>query len=190
MENAFIKLGTGSMGGKARGIAFMNTMIAKAFLSEKYEDIKVKVPRSFVVCSDGLKNSLPITGCMSLSPKLLTRRRLPHFSTGELPPVIQENLRVLTQCIKTPLAVRSSSILKIPACCRSLESTKPISCPINPRRSGACLRQLADAVKLVYASVFYEPPVKYAKNADIRIEEEKMAVLIQELVGDRFGDLY
>ena len=52
------------------------------------------------------------------------------------------------------------------------------------------LRQLADAVKLVYASVFYESPVKYAKNADIRIEEEKMAVLIQELVGDRFGDLY
>ena len=191
MENAFIKLGTGSMGGKARGIAFMNTMIAKAFLSEKYEDIKVKVPRSFVVCSDVFEKFIADNGMYEFIAQTSDEAEIArHFLTGELPPVIQENLRVLTQCIKTPLAVRSSSILEDSRVLPFAGIYKTYIVPNSHEDPQVRLRQLADAVKLVYASVFYESPVKYAKNADIRIEEEKMAVLIQELVGDRFGDLY
>jgi hypothetical protein len=191
MENAFIKLGTGSMGGKARGVAFMNSMIAKAFLTEKYEEIKVKVPRSFVICSDVFEKFISDNGIYEFIAGAPTEAEIAErFLHSELPPVIQENLQILTQSIKCPLAVRSSSILEDSRVLPFAGIYKTYIVPNSHENSQVRLQQLADAVKLVYASVFYDSPVKYAQNADIRIEEEKMAVLIQELVGDRFGDRY
>ncbi len=191
MENAFIKLGTGSMGGKARGVAFMNSMISKAFLAEKYEEIKVKVPRSFVICSDVFEKFISDNGIYEFIAGAPTEAEIAErFLHSELPPVIQENLQILTQSIKCPLAVRSSSILEDSRVLPFAGIYKTYIVPNSHENSQVRLQQLADAVKLVYASVFYDSPVKYAQNADIRIEEEKMAVLIQELVGDRFGDRY
>ena len=191
MENAFIKLGTGSMGGKARGVAFMNSMIAKAFLAEKYEEVKVKVPRSFVICSDVFENFITENGVYEFIGTSPTEVEIAQrFLASELPAVIQENLQVLTQSIKCPLAVRSSSILEDSRVLPFAGIYKTYIVPNSHTDPRVRLQQLADAVKLVYASVFYDSPVKYAQNADIRIEEEKMAVLIQELVGDRFGDRY
>lgn len=191
MENAFIKLGTGSMGGKARGVAFMNSMIAKAFLAEKYEEIKVKVPRSFVICSDVFEKFITDNGVYEFIGGSPTELEIAQrFLASELPAVIQENLQVLTQSIKCPLAVRSSSILEDSRVLPFAGIYKTYIVPNSHPDPRVRLQQLADAVKLVYASVFYDSPVKYAQNADIRIEEEKMAVLIQELVGDRFGDRY
>lgn len=191
MENAFIKLGTGSLGGKARGVAFMNVMIAKAQLADKYEDMKVKVPRSFVIGSDVFDKFIEENKLYSFLATGPTEAEIAHkFTESTLPTATKENLRILTQYIKCPLAVRSSSILEdsrilpfagiyntyvVPNCHENLEIR---------------VKQLEDAVKLVYASVFYKAPMQYAKNADIRIEEEKMAVLIQELVGERYGDYY
>lgn len=191
MESAFIKLGTGSLGGKARGIAFIHSMIAKAFLTEKYEDMVVKVPRSFVVCSDVFERFIADNGIYSFIAAGHTETEIAaHFLASELPSVIQENLRVLTQFIKCPLAVRSSSILEDSRVLPFAGIYKTYIVPNSHQDPQVRYRQLADAVKLVYASVFYESPVKYAKNADVRIEEEKMAVLIQELVGESYGDLY
>jgi hypothetical protein len=191
MDNAFIKLGTGSLGGKARGIVFMKSMITKALLEEAYEDIKVKAPRSFVIGSDVFENFMEENSLYSFIASNPTEQEIAQkFTECPLPAAIKENISVLTQYIKCPLAVRSSSILEdsrilpfagiyntyvVPNCHPSLEIR---------------LKQLEDAIKLVYASVFYAAPVQYAKNADIWIEEEKMAVLIQELVGERYGDHY
>ena len=191
MENAFIKLGTGSLGGKARGIAFINSMIAKACLTDKYEDIKVKVPRSFVICSDVFEkfieeNNLYLFFASAPREEEIARK----FTESALPATIQENLRVLTQYIKCPLAVRSSSILEDSRVLPFAGIYNTYVVPNSHEDPEIRFKQLSDAVKLVYASVFYASPVQYAKNADIRIEEEKMAVLIQELVGERYGDLY
>ncbi len=191
MENAFIKLGTGSMGGKARGIAFINSMIAKACLTDKYDDVKVKVPRSFVVCSDVFEkfieenNIYQFTGNAPKEDEIAQK-----FLESPLPATIQENLRVLTQYIKCPLAVRSSSILEDSRVLPFAGIYNTYVVPNSHDDPEIRFKQLSDAVKLVYASVFYASPVQYAKNANIRIEEEKMAVLIQELVGERYGDLY
>ncbi len=191
MENAFIKLGTGSLGGKARGVAFMNVMIGKAQLADKYEDMKVKVPRSFVIGSDVFEKFIEENNLylfLASSPK--EEEIAQKFTDSPLPTAIQENLRVLTQHIKCPLAVRSSSILEDS---RVLPFAGIYNTYVVPNSHADCeirFKQLEDAVKLVYASVFYAAPVQYAKNADIRIEEEKMAVLIQELVGERYNDLY
>ncbi|TWH46546.1 PEP/pyruvate-binding domain-containing protein [Sporomusa sp. KB1] len=191
MENAFIKLGTGSLGGKARGVAYMNVMIAKAQLTDKYEDMKVKVPRSFVIGSDVFEKFIEENELYSFLATNPTEEAIAQkFTQSSLPIAMQENLRVLTQHIKCPLAVRSSSILEDS---RILPFAGIYNTYVVPNSHTDCevrFKQLADAVKLVYASVFYAAPVQYAKNADIRIEEEKMAVLIQELVGERYGDLY
>ena len=191
MENSFIKLGTGSLGGKARGIAFINSMITKAFLADKYEDIQVKVPRSFVICSDSYEKFIEENNLYNFTAASPTEEEIAQkFMESELPAAIQENLRVLTQFIKCPLAVRSSSILEDSRVLPFAGIYKTYVVPNSHEDPEIRYKQLSDAVKLVYASVFYAAPVQYAKNADIRIEEEKMAVLIQELVGERYGDLY
>lgn len=191
MENAFIKLGTGSLGGKARGVAFMNAMIAKAHLTDKYEDVKVKVPRSFVIGSDIFEKYMEDNDLYSFLSGNPTEAAIAQkFKESSLPVAIQENLRVLTQYIKCPLAVRSSSLLEDSRVLPFAGIYNTYIVPNSHEDIAIRFRQLSDAVKLVYASVFYASPVQYAKNAGIRIEEEKMAVMIQELVGEEYGDLY
>ena len=87
MENAFIKLGTGSLGGKARGIAFINTMIAKACLTDKYEDVKVKVPRSFVICSDVFEKFIEENDLYSFIAGAPTEEAIARKFTDSLLPV-------------------------------------------------------------------------------------------------------
>jgi len=191
MENAFIKLGTGSLGGKARGAAFMNVMIAKANLADKYEDMKVKVPRSFIIGSDVFEKFIEENDLYAFIACNPTEEAIAQkFMESALPTTVQENLRVLTQYIKCPLAVRSSSILEDSRILPFAGIYNTYVVPNSHVDDNVRFKQLADAVKLVYASVFYAAPVQYAKNADIRIEDEKMAVLIQELAGEHYGDLY
>lgn len=191
MDNAFIKLGTGSLGGKARGIAFMNAMIAKARMVDKYEGIKIKVPRSFVICSDIFEKFMAENNLYSFIADNPTEEEIAHrFVKCDLPAATQENLRILTQYIKFPLAVRSSSILEDSRILPFAGIYNTYVVPNVHEDPEVRFKQLSDAVKLVYASVFYAAPVQYAKNADIRIQEEKMAVLIQQLVGELYGDLY
>jgi hypothetical protein len=191
IENAFIKLGSGSLGGKARGIAFIKSLITKAHLADKYEGIKVKVPRSFVICSDAFEQFLENNNLYNITANTSDEAEIAQtFLAAELPVAIQKNLHVLIEYITCPLAVRSSSILEDSRVLPFAGIYKTYVVPNSHHDPAVRFKQFSDAVKLVFASVFYASPVQYAKNADIRIEEEKMAVLIQELVGERHGDLY
>lgn len=189
MENAFIKLGKGSLGGKARGVAFMNAMISKAHMVDKYEGMTVKVPRSFVIGSEVFEKFIEQNDLYSFISYGPSESEIAKkFVESELPEEIKDNLRVLTLYIKCPLAVRSSSILEDSRILPFAGIYKTYVVPNSNDNNEVCFKQLSDAVKLVYASVFYEAPVRYAQNADIRIEEEKMAVLVQELVGENYGE--
>lgn len=191
IESAFIKLGSGSLGGKARGIAFIKSLITKAHLADKYEDIKVKVPLSFVICSDVFEQFIEDNHLHDFAIRTSDEADIANtFVNAELPAAIQKNLNVLIQHVKSPLAVRSSSILEDSRVLPFAGIYKTYIVPNSHEDPAVRLKQLSDAVKLVFASVFYASPAQYAKNADIRMEEEKMAVLIQELVGERYGDLY
>lgn len=191
LENAFIKLGRGSLGGKARGIAFIKSLITKENLADKYEDITVKVPRSFVICSDAFEQFIEQNKLYDFTANTKDEEKIAQkFMETELPTAIHKNLCVLIQHVKCPLAVRSSSILEDSRVLPFAGIYKTYVVPNSHNDPAIRLKQLSDAVKLVFASVFYASPVQYAQNADIRIEEEKMAVLIQELVGERYGDLY
>lgn len=191
LENAFIKLGRGSLGGKARGIAFIKSLITKGHLADKYEDIIIKVPRSFVICSDAFEQFIENHNIYDFTKNTQDEKQIAEkFIATELPAAIQNNLAELIQYVTCPLAVRSSSILEDSRVLPFAGIYKTYVVPNSDPDPIVRLKQLSDAVKLVFASVFYASPIQYAQNADIRIEEEKMAVLIQELVGERYGDLY
>ena len=169
----------------------MNAMIAKAQLADKYDDIKIRVPRSFVIGSDVYEKFIDENNLYDFIASGPSEEAIAQkFTDSHLPSTTQENLRVLTQYIMCPLAVRSSSILEDSRILPFAGIYKTYVVPNSHEDTEIRLKQLSDAVKLVYASVFYASPIQYAKNADIRIEEEKMAVLIQELVGERYGNYY
>ena len=156
MENAFIKLGKGSLGGKARGVAFMNAMISKAHMAEKYDDMIVKVPRSFVIGSEVFEKFIEQNNLYSCINCGLSETEIANkFIESKLPDEIEENLRVLTQYIKCPLAVRSSSILEDSRILPFAGIYKTYIAPNSNANKDICFKQLTDAVKLVYASVFY-----------------------------------
>ncbi|MCR4435887.1 MAG: PEP/pyruvate-binding domain-containing protein [Clostridiales bacterium] len=190
-NNSFIKLGSGSLGGKGRAIAFFNSLLAKTKVFDKYTRIKVKTPRSFVICSEVFEEFMEMNRLQEMAINSENEAEIAErFLSAQLPPKVVEDLRKLTGKITYPLAVRSSSILEDSQMLPFAGIYSTYVLPNNDRDPETRLKQLLAAVKLVYASVFYQSPKQYIKNADLRIEDEKMAVLIQQLVGEAHGDVF
>ncbi|HWQ79832.1 MAG TPA: PEP/pyruvate-binding domain-containing protein [Anaerovoracaceae bacterium] len=190
-ENSFIRLGGGSLGGKARGVAFFRTLVTDSDLQKKYPDVKMKIPRSFVICSDVFEEFLHMNDLQEMAVKSSNEDEIAQrFLAARLPDVITDNLRVMINEINYPLAVRSSSILEDSQVLPFAGIFKTYLLPNCDPNPVVRYKQLVDAVKLIYASAFFQSPKGYAKNADIRIEEGSMSVLIQQLVGEAHGDLF
>lgn len=190
-ENSFIRLGSGSLGGKARSVAFFRSLISNSDLQKKYPDIKLKIPSSFVICSEVFdefmyKNDLQEMAVNSTDEEEIAGK----FLAAELPREITDNLRVLIHEVEYPLAVRSSSILEDSQVLPFAGIYKTYILPNCDPDSEVRFKQLIDAIKLIYASSFFQSPKGYAKNADVRIEEGSMSVLIQQLVGEKHGDIF
>ncbi|MBK5245989.1 MAG: phosphoenolpyruvate synthase [Peptostreptococcaceae bacterium] len=190
-ENSFTRIGKGSLGGKARGVAFFRTLIGKSGLQKKYPDVELKIPSSFVICSEVFEEFMTLNNLQEVAYNSINEEEIASkFMEAKLPPIILDNLNVLINEINYPIAVRSSSILEDSQVLPFAGIYKTYMLPNNNEDSEVRLKQLKDAVKLVYASVFFQSPKTYAQNADIRIEEGTMSVLIQELVGEKHGDLF
>ncbi len=189
-RRAFIRIGTGSLGGKARGIAFINALIAHHTLFDKYDSVEIKIPNTFVLCSEVFEEfveagQLQRIAIDSDSDEELTRL----FRNAYLPPGIEDDLRAILREIDYPLAVRSSSFLEDSQVLPFAGIYKTFMLPNNHPDLDVRLKQLTDAIKLVYASIFFQSPKEYVKNSNYRIEDEKMAVIIQELAGIRHDEI-
>ncbi len=190
-ENSFVRLGSGSLGGKARGVAFFRNLIVNSGLQQKYPDIKLKIPSSFVICSEVFEEFMHMNDLQEMAINSSDEEEIADkFLKAQLPDVIIDNLRVLINEIDYPLAVRSSSILEDSQVLPFAGIFKTYIIPNCDSNSIVRLKQLVDAIKLIYASAFFQSPKGYAKNADVRIEEGSMSVLIQQLAGERHGDLF
>lgn len=189
--SSFIRLGNGSMGGKARSIAFLNTLLAQTKLDDIIKDISIKTPQTFVICSDVFDKFIEINDLLDFALTETENQVIAQrFLEARLPSETVQDLNTLLENVKYPLAVRSSSILEdsqmLPF--SGLYSTYMLSNnhPDISHRS----RQLGNAIKLVFASIFYKSPKVYIKNTNFRIEEEKMAVVIQRVVGQPYKNGY
>lgn len=188
----FVKVGKGSLGGKARGLAFISNQLKEnPELQEKYKDVKIQVPKSLVLSTEGFdafvdENDLKELATADLSDDEVTRR----FLAAALPAWLEDALTSFLQHADYPLAVRSSSLLEDAQFQPFAGIFKTFMLPNNHPDPAIRLEQLVMAVKLVYACTYFESPKSYAQSTHHRLEEEKMAVVIQQLTGSFYGDYY
>ena len=190
-DTAFIRIGSGSLGGKARGIAFMNALLSRSGIPQRYEGISIRTPMTFVVCTDAYEEFLTLNDLQRFAIETEEDAEIGSaFAAAALPEDIEVHLRKIVERVDMPLAVRSSSVLEDSQNLPFAGLYATYMLPNNHPDTEVRLRQLADAVKLVYASVFYQAPKEYVRNTYYRIEEEKMAVIVQELAGEQHGDIF
>ena len=191
IESSFTKIGRGSLGGKGRGIAFFSSLISNAHIEEKYPDVRIKVPCTFAICSDIFEEFVEVNGLQKMAVETENEEEIAaKFLEAEFSQKVNADLLILAQNVNYPIAVRSSSILEDSHTLPFAGMYKTYILPNNHEDFDVRFKQLTDAIKLVYASVFFQSPKKYAQNADVRIEEEKMSVLIQQLVGEQHGYMF
>ncbi len=184
------RIGEGSLGGKGRGLAFMNNMLLKHNFYDRYPDVRVMLPRTLVVATDCFDEFMEINGLHYLaSADLSDEEILSEFVSSHLPESLLSKLRVFIRYASGPLAIRSSSKLEDSHYqpFAGIYSTYMIPQAENEDRT---LRLLGKAIKSVYASVFFTPARQYITASGNMLSEEKMAVVIQEVCGSEEGGLF
>lgn len=185
----FSKIGEGSMGGKARGLAFINKILNLEFVKNEFENIKISIPKSIVLSTDIFSQFLDLNNLLSYAISEESDIRIANaFINADFPPTVIGDLLDFVMKVKAPLAVRSSSLLEdaLYQPFAGIYITKML--PNNEPDDAKRFINLINAIKLVYASTFFKEAKSYIGSTNHRIEEEKMAVLIQEVVGSRRGD--
>lgn len=180
---SFAKIGEGSIGGKARGLAFMNGILAKHEQYKKYPGVRITIPRSVVISTDYFEefinsNSLQYIIEKDVSDEVL----LSEFLNSTIPQSLHSKLKKFVSTCRRPLAIRSSSKLED-------SNYQPFagvySTYMIPRceDDGQMLRMLIRGVKSVYASVYFASSKAYIQTSQNVLSEERMAVLVQEVCG-------
>lgn len=186
----FARLGKGSLGGKARGLAFLNHILEKYNLYDSWEDVRVIVPRTLVITTEYFDRFIIENGLQYvINSDISDREILSEFVASTLPQELTQALRVFIRHIRTPIAVRSSSKLEDSYYqpFAGVYSTYMIPHTDNEDQQ---LRLLSKAIKSVYASVYYASSRGYITATANVISEEKMAIVLQEVCGIRDGDYF
>lgn len=188
----FTRIGTGSIGGKASGLVFIKDLLA-SHLGDLKETpgIEVAVPTLAVVATDFFDQFLKENHLDQLPFDEMSDDRIGHaFQKADLPVELLGDLRALSQEVKTPLAIRSSSLLedKLGRPFAGVYATKMI--PNNQFDADTRFRKLVEAIKCVWASTYFREAREYIKTTGRDPSDEKMAVIIQEIVGLRHGDRF
>lgn len=186
----FARVGKGSMGGKGRGLAFMNHILQKHNMYDKWEGVRVLVPRTMVITTEYFDRFIKDNGLRYVIQADITDEELlSEFVSASLPADLNEALRQFIRNTGKPLAVRSSSALEDSYYqpFAGVYSTYMIPSTENEDQQ---LRLLSKAVKSVYASVFYASSRAYITATGNVISEEKMAVVIQEICGTQDNGLF
>ena len=186
----FARIGEGSLGGKGRGLAFIDSIIKKNPICDNLDGINIAIPRTVVLCTDifdefmELNNLYPIALSNAPDSEILEaflKSRLPHRLVGDF--------LSLGDTFDRPLAVRSSSLLEDSHYqpFAGIYSTYMVP---RVKDNKTMIRLLGNAIKSVYASVFYADSKAYMTATSNVIDQEKMAVIIQEVVGQKFDHYY
>ncbi len=183
-EATFQRIGAGSLGGKARGLAFIDSILKRYLQPEYFPDIRVSIPRSIVLCTDIFAafiehNDLAWTGVEDISDEEV----LQHFLAAEFPEDVQENLRAIVRHMPMPLAVRSSSLLEDALYQPFAGIYATLMLPNSHEDLEFRYIELECAIKYVYASAYFRAARNYIEVTGHLAEDEQMAVIIQQLAG-------
>ncbi|MCB0805122.1 MAG: phosphoenolpyruvate synthase [Bacteroidales bacterium] len=188
----FTRIGEGSIGGKARGLAFLDSLIMRNKILDKFKNVIVTIPRTVVLCTDVFDEFMEENNLYSiaLSENATDQEILDAFTSSRLPFRIHEDLYTFISVIRNPIAVRSSSLLEDSYYqpFAGIYSTYMIPYIENDERT--MIEMLSDAIKSVYASAFYKDSKAYMSATLNVIDEEKMAIVLQEVCGDKYGERF
>lgn len=187
----FARIGDGSLGGKGRGLAFIDAMIKRNEVFENIENAQIKIPRTVVLCTDNFTEFMELNQLYPLAlSDLEDDEILKHFLKARLPQRLIADLYAFLGAISAPIAVRSSSLLEDSHYQPFAGIYSTYMIPYNPTSKTHMLVMITEAVKAVYASVFYKDSKAYMTATKNVIDEEKMAIVLQEICGNAYGNRY
>lgn len=186
----FARIGQGSLGGKGRGLAFIDSIIKKHPECDNFNGVAISIPRTVVLCTDIFDEFMSDNDLYPLALSQASDETiLKAFLQARLPQRVREDLMALTDVVDRPLAVRSSSLLEDSHYQPFAGVYSTYMIPHVDQRE-QMHRLLTDAIKGVYASVFFEESKAYMSATSNVIDQEKMAVIIQEVVGKDYDGCY
>jgi len=215
-EGQIIRLRDGSLGGKGRGLAFLNSLINSLDIDSEYEEVNIKMPKTFIIGTDEfdefinrnhikeailklsdsnqekLRKDLGNDDVITLLQKITaTDEEIEDvFLKGNLSIKLVNKLRIMLNSNKVPIAVRSSGLLEDSQSQPFAGIYSTYMFPNNHHDVKVRLTKLTSAIKLVFASVFKKNARDYIRNINYKLEEEKMAVIIQNIAGSEFEGLF
>ena len=186
----FARIGEGSLGGKGRGLAFIDNFLKRHQEFEEFDNARVMIPKTLVLCTDIFDEFMESNGLYEVAlsdaeDDVILR----YFLKAKLPDRLVEDFFTFFDVVKSPIAIRSSSLLED-------SHYQPFagiySTYMIPYRDDKyeMLRMLSDAIKGVYASVYFRDSKAYMQATSNVIDTEKMAVILQEVVGKQYGNHY
>jgi hypothetical protein len=182
----FARIGEGSLGGKGRGLAFLDNIIKRRIDLNEYENATVQIPKTVVLCTDIFDEFMETNGLYEVAlSDIPDEEILQYFLHGRLPESLADDLMSFMDVVNGPVAIRSSSLLEDSHYqpFAGIYSTYMIPC-VGDKYTR--LEMLSNAIKSVYASVFYRASKDYMVATSNVIDQEKMAVILQEVVGQNY----
>jgi Pyruvate phosphate dikinase, AMP/ATP-binding domain len=190
-ESTFLRIGAGSLGGKARGLAFIRHLLRKNRIIRRFPGVRIAVPPALVLATDCFDQFMSENNLLDFALQCEDDDEiLQRFLAARLPEELEETLKIFLAEVNYPLAVRSSSLLEDS---QYQPFTGVYETFMLGNQSGDLSQRradLMDAIKRVYASTFSRHAKAYVRATPYRLEEEKMAVIVQQLVGTAHGDRF
>lgn len=186
----FARIGNGSLGGKGRGLAFLGNIVKTHFELNENPEFPVIIPKTVVLCTDIFDEFMESNNLYPIAlSDIPDEEILRHFLKAELPNRLFDDFIAFFDVVKSPLAIRSSSLLEDSYYqpFAGIYSTYMIP---NLEDKEQMLQLIRVAVKSVYASVFYQDSKAYMNATQNIIDQEKMAIVLQEVVGNQYGDRF
>jgi len=189
VDGAIMRLASGSLGGKGRGLAFLNAFVATSRHQREKQPVRVRVPRTAIIGTDefdAFLDSNPLPDLASRSDDEIRHA----FVGGRLSPGMRGHLACLLETMTAPLAVRSSSLLEDSQSRPFAGVYDTFMLPNDDPDPRVRLDQLCTAIRLVFSSVFLSKAKSYIESIQYGVEQEKMAVVLQEIAGFRRGEYF
>jgi hypothetical protein len=190
-ESSFLRIGSGSLGGKARGLAFVRHLLRTRRIARRFPGVRIAVPPAVVLATDMFDQFLAENNLSDFALHCDDDSEIQQrFLDSRLPGLLQENLKAYLEEVRYPLAVRSSSLLEDSQYQPFTGVYETFMLGNQQADPNARLNELSEAIKRVYASTFSQHAKAYVRATPYRLEEEKMAVILQQVVGTAHGSRF
>jgi CheY-like chemotaxis protein len=190
-QSSFLRIGSGSLGGKARGLAFVRHLLRTRRIGKRFPGVRISVPPAVVIATDQFDQFLAENNLSDFALHCDDDTEIQQrFLASPLPVPLQDNLKSFLEEVRYPVAVRSSSLLEDSQYQPFTGVYETFMLGNQQAKLQTRLEELSEAIKRVYASTFSQHAKAYVRATPYRLEEEKMAVILQQVVGTLHGNRF